>query len=135
MFSKNKRRRILQKYNGRCAYCGCSISLETMTVDHYVPKDMGGNGSYENLMPSCQSCNQLKNNDTISVFRYRMAWPSLKMADLASYDSMIKAAELFKFFYERHPAADANTAEQKAAAKETRSDRLREGTGGQGQYL
>ena len=30
------------------------------------------------------------------MFRYRMAWPSLKMADLASYDSMIKAAELLK---------------------------------------
>ena len=101
MFTKNKRRRILQKYNGHCAYCGCSISIKTMSVDHLVPKCKGGDGSFENLMPACLSCNHLKNNDYVSVFRYRVAWASLKVTDLSTYDTMVKAAEKHKFYYEK----------------------------------
>ena len=100
MFTKSKRRRILQKYNGRCAYCGRSISMSTMSVDHLVPKCKGGTGAFDNLLPSCLECNHLKNNDDISVFRYKMAWDSLKVTDLASYDSMVKAVERYKFYFE-----------------------------------
>ena len=101
MFTKSKRRRILQKYNGRCAYCGRSISMSTMSVDHFVPKCKGGTGAFDNLMPSCLECNHLKNNDYISVFRCRVAWDSLTVADLASYDSMMKAVDRYEFYFEK----------------------------------
>ena len=101
MFTKTKRRRILLKYNGRCAYCGCSISMKTMSVDHLVPKCKGGTGAFNNLMPSCLECNHLKNDDNISVLRFRMAWSSLKVTDLVSYDSMVAAVGKHKFYFEK----------------------------------
>lgn len=108
MFTKTKRRRFLQKCNGRCAYCGRSITMDTMSVDHYVPKCKGGTGAFDNLMPSCLECNHLKNNDYISVFRYRMAWDSLKVTDLASYDSMVKAVNRYEFYFEKMKRTNKN---------------------------
>jgi len=49
-----------KKYNGRCAYCGCDITLKTMQVDHIKPKINGGNDDLENLNPACRVCNNWK---------------------------------------------------------------------------
>ena len=32
--SKQQREAVFNKYGGRCAYCGCELTLRTMQVDH-----------------------------------------------------------------------------------------------------
>ena len=56
--------RILAKTRGVCATCGKGISKDTMTVDHYIPKSLGGHTRESNLFPMCKACNIAK-ADTI----------------------------------------------------------------------
>lgn len=37
----------------------------TATVDHVTPRSKGGLWTYENLVTSCQNCNNKKGNDTL----------------------------------------------------------------------
>lgn len=52
------KKNILKRDNYRCQYCGTSHGL--MTVDHVVPKRLGGNDTWENLVCSCAKCNNIK---------------------------------------------------------------------------
>ena len=35
---KETRQLVYEKYNGHCAYCGCSIDIKEMQVDHFISK-------------------------------------------------------------------------------------------------
>lgn len=37
-FSKKKREAVYAKYDGHCAYCGRSIDIKDMQVDHFKPQ-------------------------------------------------------------------------------------------------
>jgi 5-methylcytosine-specific restriction endonuclease McrA len=56
------RKNVLLRDNNRCQYCGTSRG--PMTVDHIVPKTMGGTDSWENLVCACPRCNNKKGNRT-----------------------------------------------------------------------
>ncbi len=53
------RKNILLRNNYTCQYCG-SKDVKSMTVDHVLPKSMGGQSSWENLVCACKSCNSKK---------------------------------------------------------------------------
>lgn len=79
--SKKTREEVYRKYGGRCAYCGRTIALKDMQVDHFIPQSMEFiffAGEYEgidsvddikNLMPSCRSCNHYKRAHSLETFR------------------------------------------------------------------
>lgn len=52
------KREILRRDNNRCQYCGQSHS--NMTIDHVVPKHLGGEHSWLNLVAACPECNRRK---------------------------------------------------------------------------
>jgi 5-methylcytosine-specific restriction endonuclease McrA len=56
------RKNVLIRDGNRCQYCGTVKG--PMTVDHIVPKTMGGRDSWENLVCSCARCNNKKGNRT-----------------------------------------------------------------------
>ena len=56
------RKNIIKRDGGLCQYCGCKAEL--MTVDHVVPKIRGGKDVWENLVASCQRCNNRKGQRT-----------------------------------------------------------------------
>ena len=56
------RKNIITRDSNRCQYCGTAKG--PMTVDHIVPKTMGGNDSWENLVCSCAKCNNKKGDRT-----------------------------------------------------------------------
>lgn len=67
---------VFDKYNGHCCYCGIEMTIKEMQVDHLIPQRLGykfGNNEkihcYENLMPSCRSCNNYKSGNPIEAFR------------------------------------------------------------------
>lgn len=63
------RQYVLSKYGGKCAYCGKSISLKEMQVDHIVPKNRGGGNFITNYNPSCGRCNHYKRSLDLEGFR------------------------------------------------------------------
>ena len=49
----------------QCQYCGCRLTLQSMTRDHILPKKHGGKSNGDNLTCSCLSCNQKKRDRTL----------------------------------------------------------------------
>lgn len=70
--SKRIRQQLYEKYNHRCAYCGCNLEYKDMQVDHvksvYVYNDIGHDMTesemydISNLLPACRQCNFYKDN-------------------------------------------------------------------------
>jgi 5-methylcytosine-specific restriction endonuclease McrA len=56
------RRNLWMRDGGRCVYCDAKVTLGNFTIDHVVPRSQGGDTSWENLVTSCQSCNNRKGN-------------------------------------------------------------------------
>ena len=69
------RQAVYDKYNGHCAYCGTTIELRKMQVDHFWPKYLAhwepnlDNNRFDNLMPSCAKCNNHKAGMRPKTFR------------------------------------------------------------------
>ena len=56
------RKNIITRDGNRCQYCGTTKG--PMTVDHVIPKRLGGTDSWENLVCSCSGCNNKKGDRT-----------------------------------------------------------------------
>jgi len=56
------RKNILTRDNHHCQYCGGSRG--SMTVDHVIPKRLGGQEAWENLVCACSKCNNRKGDRT-----------------------------------------------------------------------
>jgi 5-methylcytosine-specific restriction endonuclease McrA len=54
------RRDVHDFFGGKCVYCGVHVGLKRGTVDHYVPKVLGGTNERSNLRWCCAPCNQAK---------------------------------------------------------------------------
>lgn len=59
------RERMGNKKN-RCVYC---YSEERLTIDHKVPKSLGGSDEKNNLQYACKRCNGYKGSIKHHVFR------------------------------------------------------------------
>lgn len=60
---KLTKREILRRDNYTCQYCGQNGS--TLTIDHIVPRHLGGLHVWENLVTACPSCNHRKGARTL----------------------------------------------------------------------
>ena len=73
MINNKMRKRVYDKYNGRCAYCGMKIfnncGDESFHIDHIIPKCKGGSNHLFNLNPSCRYCNLKKHDKSLDEFR------------------------------------------------------------------
>lgn len=63
------RRKIYEKYGGKCAYCGQAIEFRDMQVDHVIPRHIGGTDDEKNYYPACKTCNHYKSTLTVEKFR------------------------------------------------------------------
>lgn len=57
------RRSIFARDNYICQYCG--HSSRELTIDHIIPKRLGGPTSWENLVCCCRKCNTKKGDKTL----------------------------------------------------------------------
>ena len=67
--TQDERQTVLDRFCGRCAYCGKQITMQELNVDHLVPIRKGGEDMLYNMYPSCRSCNQAKSTLDIEQFR------------------------------------------------------------------
>ncbi len=59
---KTDRRLYLQ--GGHCFYCRRKLDLTNATLEHVIPKSMGGKGDESNLVVCCRAINSLFANKT-----------------------------------------------------------------------
>ena len=61
---KLSRRSILARDNYACQYCGQRSG--DLTVDHVVPRRLGGANTWDNLVCCCRACNTRKGDKTLA---------------------------------------------------------------------
>ena len=60
-----KREQIARRDGSYCCYCGCFLSPLDRTIEHYVPKSLGGSNLNHNLKIACKPCNQARGNTPV----------------------------------------------------------------------
>ena len=113
---KRQREAVFNKYGGRCAYCGCELTLRTMQVDHIkavYASSLENDGvetqddNLENLNPSCRQCNFYKGTLDIEQFRKKIMTTLYEtcqntfQAKLAKKLGMLTVKQFDKFYFER----------------------------------
>lgn len=53
---------VIRRDRGTCQYCGATDG--PMTIDHVVPRSLGGGDTWKNLVCACSACNNRKGNRT-----------------------------------------------------------------------
>jgi 5-methylcytosine-specific restriction endonuclease McrA len=62
--------RLVDRFQGRCAYCGLPPQPnEVLEQDHVVPLSRGGAHSEGNILPACDTCNVRKSDRLIVEWR------------------------------------------------------------------
>jgi 5-methylcytosine-specific restriction endonuclease McrA len=61
---KLNRRNLYARDGNRCQYCGGQFPTRELTVDHVVPRVLGGQHSWTNLVCACVRCNARKGGRT-----------------------------------------------------------------------
>ena len=66
-----KRKRIYQRDDHRCMYCNVDIYTDAtlvLTLDHVIPRELGGGNEATNLVTACLSCNASKQDKPLRQF-------------------------------------------------------------------
>jgi len=61
---KFNRRNIFARDKSRCQYCGRRQPTSELSLDHVIPRSMGGKSMWENVVCSCAECNIKKGGRT-----------------------------------------------------------------------
>jgi 5-methylcytosine-specific restriction endonuclease McrA len=77
------KREIFRRDSHTCQYCGKRGG--ELTIDHVVPRRMGGNHSWENLVTACPSCNHRKGGRTVVQAGMKLHKKPLKPSSSATY--------------------------------------------------
>ena len=64
------KREILRRDDYTCQYCGQKLSY--LTIDHVIPRSLGGAHSWQNLVAACPSCNHRKGGRTLDQVQMRL---------------------------------------------------------------
>lgn len=59
---KLTRKEIFRRDNFACQYCGRQVS--NLTVDHVIPRRLGGKTNWNNVVAACPRCNHIKGGMT-----------------------------------------------------------------------
>lgn len=67
---KAVQQRLLDEFDYKCVYCGASLNLKTISIDHVVPMNKNSMGLHMlgNLAAACSTCNGQKLGNSLEVF-------------------------------------------------------------------
>ena len=80
---RSLRAAAFQACGRRCAYCADPLRLEGATLDHVVPRCLGGGTTAENLVVACYDCNVLKGGRAPFDFFAANPWAARNFLRLA----------------------------------------------------
>ena len=69
---KFSRQNIYLRDNFRCQYCGARVSSSELNLDHVIPRSLGGQTTWENIVTCCIPCNVRKGGRTPESARMRL---------------------------------------------------------------
>jgi 5-methylcytosine-specific restriction endonuclease McrA len=67
---KLTKREVLRRDNYTCQYCGQHTTI--LTIDHVIPKHLGGEHNWTNLVTACPNCNHHKGGRTVEQAQMRL---------------------------------------------------------------
>ncbi len=67
------RQEIFRRDDYTCQYCGRRVAHPT--IDHVVPRRLGGEDTWENLVTACAACNARKGGRTLAEAHMRLLRP------------------------------------------------------------
>ena len=74
---------IFKRDNRVCQYCGIKCSTDVISIDHIIPKSLGGKNTWRNLVTACKPCNNKKGDRTLdecgmklSRLPFTPVWPN-----------------------------------------------------------
>lgn len=59
-YVKFSRRNIYLRDKNVCQYCGDKFNREDLTIDHVIPRSLGGKSTWKNVVLACVRCNSKK---------------------------------------------------------------------------
>jgi 5-methylcytosine-specific restriction endonuclease McrA len=80
--AKYSRANIYLRDRHTCQYCGEKFHKDDLTLDHYVPKTVGGKSEWKNIVTACKPCNHAKGDK-------RTGWTPRNMPRKPSYGEMV----------------------------------------------
>ncbi len=83
---------VLARDGYTCQYCGCRLfRISDQTVDHILPRSLGGSNWGENLRAACACCNGLKRDSSAEFLRQHIAFhrtPFARFITLEQYHQL-----------------------------------------------
>jgi 5-methylcytosine-specific restriction endonuclease McrA len=77
------KREILRRDDYRCQYCGQYTPY--LTIDHIIPRRLGGLHSWDNLVAACPPCNHRKGGRTVEQAQMSLLRPPSEPPSSAQY--------------------------------------------------
>lgn len=59
-YKRHLRYEVGQRDGWHCRYCKTALTLYTSTLDHVIPRSLGGSWRPHNLCLACERCNKAK---------------------------------------------------------------------------
>lgn len=73
----------LQRQNGQCLYCGTLITIETLEMDHIVPRaGSASTNTMNNLVAVCRTCNHSKGKIPFAVWAASGVRPEVSISEV-----------------------------------------------------
>lgn len=66
------RRNLFARDDNRCQYCGRRFPTSELSLDHVVPRTLGGRTNWNNIVCACTACNKRKGGRTPEQARMRL---------------------------------------------------------------
>lgn len=77
------KREILRRDDYTCQYCGQHVPYPT--IDHIMPRHLGGQHQWENLVTACPACNHRKGGRTLEQAQMHLLRKPVEPPTSASY--------------------------------------------------
>ncbi len=82
---RKQRDQIHLQWDNRCAYCAEPLG-RSATLDHVIPKALGGTADLSNVVSCCLACNSSKGHrDWISWYRTQHFWSATREWTIANW--------------------------------------------------
>jgi 5-methylcytosine-specific restriction endonuclease McrA len=66
-----KKAQLIDKFGLCCYWCRCGFTVDKLTLDHLMPRSLGGSNSLENLRLACRPCNSSRGNSLYPPPQFR----------------------------------------------------------------